>query len=66
MLSGMKMKITNNITRETVPCAVITAFHWRRDDKIAEAVHLMEGSITLTIKQIESGQRYVTIRTTRQ
>jgi len=64
MLSGMEMKITMLITREGALNAVITAFQWRRIDKIAEAVHLMECSITLTIKQIESDQRYVAIRMT--
>ena len=61
MLSGMKMKITMLITRKSALSAVITAFQRRRIDKIAEAVHLMEFSITLTIKQIESDQRNVAI-----
>ena len=65
MSPGMKMKITKIITRVSAPCAVITAFHERRIDKIAEAVHIMERSITLTIKQIESDHRYVAIRTFR-
>ena len=36
----------------------------RRIDKIAEAVHIMECSVTLTIEQIESDQNYVAIRMT--
>ena len=58
------MKITMLISRESAPCAVITAFHGRRIDKIAEAVHLMDFSINLTRKQIASDQRYVARRTT--
>ena len=68
MSSGMKMKIKMLITRESAPCAVITAFHRQRIDKIAKAVHLMKCSnvITRTIKQMESDQRYtcMAIRTT--
>ena len=61
MSSGMKINITMLITRESAPCEVITAFQGRCIDKIAEAVHLMECSITITIEQIESDQRYVAI-----
>ena len=63
MPSGVKMKITMLITHKNTTRAFITVLYEWCNDKITEAWHSMESSVTLATEPVESDQRFVVKRT---
>ena len=51
------------ITHTNTTRAIITTLYGCCNDKIAEAMHYMDCSVTLAIEPVESDQRFVFIRT---
>ena len=62
MPSGVNMNIIMLITHDSALCAVITALHGRRIDKIAEAVHLVCADLSQLLKCDDFGRFGHTLR----